>query len=76
MRGKGRTGNMRAIIMRILETRDEPMTAAELSYMVECQTRYRCGVFSIPNVLRPQISNGTVRRIKPVGYKVYTYELI
>jgi len=76
MRGKSRTNNIRDIIIRILETRDEPMTAAELAYAVESQTRYRCGVFSIPNVLRPQITDGIVRRIKPVGFKVYTYELI
>ncbi len=76
VRGKKRTERIRHHLVSILETRDEPITAAELAYAVESQTRYRCGAFSIPNILRPQIIDGIVRRMKPTGFKVYTYELI
>ena len=76
VRGKKRTERIRHHLLSILETRDEPMSARELSYVLESQTRLRCGVHSIGNVFRPLVSSRKIRRVKPMGMKVYTYELI
>lgn len=75
-RGKKRTERLREHLIGILETRDEPMTARDLSNTLESQTRLRCGVNTIPNVFRPLINRRIIRRIKPCGMKIYTYELI
>ncbi len=75
-RGKKRTERIRGHLIEILETRDYPMTARDLSNTLESQTRLRCGVHSIPNVFRPLITKRIIRRSKPCGMKIYTYELI
>lgn len=75
-RGKKRTERIRHHLIEILETRDEPMTARDLSNTLESQTRLRCGVHSIPNVFRPLISSRIIKRVKTGGMKIYTYELI
>ena len=62
-RGKKRTERIREHLIEILETRDYPMTARDLSNTLESQTRLRCGVHSIPNVFRPLISKRKIRNL-------------
>lgn len=73
---KLKTERILKLIIRILETRDEPLSAAEISFIVESQTRYRCSVFAVGQILRPLVTDLRISKLKMKGSNKKTYRLI
>ena len=73
---KAKSARILQSIIAILETRDEPLTTAEISYQVESQTRFRCGVNSVGQILRPLVLRNEILKLKIVGSNKVMYRLI
>ena len=76
VRGQKRSNNLRANIIDILSTVESPLLASDISSKVESTTRYSASVSSVQQVMRPLVAKGIIRRSKPTGSPVHTYELI
>ena len=81
-RSKSREKSKRvlALIIRILEEENTPLSVKEIAYRVESQSNRRCSVWSIGNILAPMVKTGELirRDILPVSGLVRrscTYEL-
>jgi len=72
---KAKTARLRQIILGILEVSLDPLSSRDISYKVESQTRYRCSVYSVGNILRPLVESNEITKIKIVGENRYTYQL-